>query len=324
MLESGNHQNEGSDSLQPSSRKRSRFSAKVNGHKSYSPKKVANAIGVSESSLKRWCDAGFIKAVKTAGGHRRVTRSEIISFVKRKNYSLRDPVAIGLPDIRDVHFAGIDQARVNFQAAMVHADKGKSEKILCALFIRGHNVAEIFDRVISPAFTEIGKMWESGQLDVYQERMATQICYQSLLQMRTMIPEPGSTAPVAIGASFENNQYQLATLGVELCLKNSGWQATSLGANIPLNSLLQAANDMQPSFIWISATALIPDPASFISKINAFSESVTAATKVVIGGQAVNDAIRNGLKSVHYCESFAQLVLLARVPNSGLLRRTCK
>ena len=316
MFESSSSQNE-SDSLQPERRKRSQFSSKSNSQKYYSPKKVANAIGVSESSLKRWCDAGFIKAVKTAGGHRRVTRSEVIAFVKRKNYALRDPVAIGLPDFRDVQFAGIDQARANFLSAMLEQDKLKAQKILCSLFIRGHIVAEIFDRVISPVFTEIGEMWESGRIDVYEERMATQICYQSLLQMRSIIPEVSELAPIAIGASFENNEYQLATLGVELCLKNSGWRATSLGANIPLNSLLQAANDMRPSFIWISATAAIPDPAAFVSKINAFSESVTAATQVVIGGQAVSSAIRDGLKTVQYCENFAQLILLARVPGSS-------
>jgi len=194
---------------------------------------------------------------------------------------------------------------------MLAADKLKSQKILYSLFIRGHLIAEIFDRVIAPVFWEIGEMWESGRIDVYQERLATQACYESLQLMRSIIPEVANTAPVAIGASFESNQYQLATLGVELCLRNSGWQATSLGANIPMNSLLQAASDFQPSFIWISATS-IPDPASFINKINAFSESVTAATKVVLGGRAVSSEIRDGLRTVHYCENFAQLVLLAR------------
>ena len=312
MFESS-RRTEDSDSLRPNPSKRPEFSDRGSSQKFYSPKKVASAIGVSESSLKRWCDAGFIKAIKTAGGHRRVTRSEVVAFVKRKNYVLRDPIAVGLPDIRDIGFAGIDQAKANFLSAMLAADMQKSQKILCSLYIRGHVVAEIFDRVVAPVFTEIGEMWESKKIDVYQERMATQTCYQSLVQMRTIIPEVEDTAPVAIGASFENNQYQLATLGVELCLKNAGWQAASLGANIPLNSLLQAANDFQPKFIWISASS-IPDPASFISRVNTFSESLSAAAaaKVVLGGRAVSSEIRNGLKSIHYCENFAQLLLLAR------------
>ena len=220
MFDSSRH-DEDSDSLRPDPSKTFRiYGQGFKARKFYSPKKVANAIGVSESSLKRWCDAGFIKAVKTAGGHRRVLRSEVVAFVKRKNYALRDPIAIGLPDIRDVNFAGIDQARANFLSALLAADKLKSQKILCSLFIRGHVIAEIFDRVVAPVFVEIGEMWESGRLDVYQERLASQICYQALLQLRSIIPEVEQTAPIAIGASFENNQYQLATLGVELCLKN--------------------------------------------------------------------------------------------------------
>ena len=33
-----------------------------------SPKQVAHAMGVSESSLKRWCDQGLIPTVRTAAG----------------------------------------------------------------------------------------------------------------------------------------------------------------------------------------------------------------------------------------------------------------
>jgi excisionase family DNA binding protein len=36
------------------------------------PKQVAQAINVSESSLKRWCDQGLLTAIRTAGGHRRL------------------------------------------------------------------------------------------------------------------------------------------------------------------------------------------------------------------------------------------------------------
>ena len=38
-----------------------------------SPKELADAIGVSESSIKRWVDNGEIQATKTSGGHRRIT-----------------------------------------------------------------------------------------------------------------------------------------------------------------------------------------------------------------------------------------------------------
>jgi len=312
MFDSSN-QPQGTESPARNDSEDSKKTRKNAVEKLYSPKKVAAAIGVSESSLKRWCDAGYIKAVKTAGGHRRVAKAEVVSFIKRKNYELRDPVSIGLPDIRGVSFAGIDQARLNFLKAMLESDQQTSDKILCLLFIRGHNVAEIFDRVISPVFFEIGEKWEAGQLDVYQERLASQTCHRSLLELRSIIPAVNEDAPIAIGACLEDNRHELPTLGAELCLRNFGWKATSLGSNMPLTSVKQAVIDLRPSFVWISAT-IIEDRASFITKVNAFSESIAAATKVVIGGRAVDSEIQGRLTSTTYCENFAQLVMLARLP----------
>ena len=46
------------------------------------PKQVARAIDVSESSIKRWCDKGVIETQYTAGGHRRITMAGLIEFVR--------------------------------------------------------------------------------------------------------------------------------------------------------------------------------------------------------------------------------------------------
>ena len=47
-----------------------------------SPKQVARAIGVSESTLKRWCDRGLIPMTKTAGGHRRMEVEAVVDAAK--------------------------------------------------------------------------------------------------------------------------------------------------------------------------------------------------------------------------------------------------
>ena len=50
-----------------------------------SPRQFAAAIGVSESSVRRWADGGQIKMTRTAGGHRKIARSEAIRFIRRTN-----------------------------------------------------------------------------------------------------------------------------------------------------------------------------------------------------------------------------------------------
>ena len=47
------------------------------------PKELAEAIGASESSIRRWVDTGDIRVARTAGGHRRITLSEAIRFIRQ-------------------------------------------------------------------------------------------------------------------------------------------------------------------------------------------------------------------------------------------------
>ena len=54
-----------------------------------SPKELAAAIGVSESTLKRWADDGLIVFSRTAGGHRRIRLAEAIRFI-RENHPKSD------------------------------------------------------------------------------------------------------------------------------------------------------------------------------------------------------------------------------------------
>jgi excisionase family DNA binding protein len=48
-----------------------------------SPRELAAAVGVSESSLKRWADEGRVKVARTAGGHRRIELAEAVRFIRQ-------------------------------------------------------------------------------------------------------------------------------------------------------------------------------------------------------------------------------------------------
>jgi len=44
---------------------------------SYSSSQVADLLGVSPDTVRRWCDDGRLKATKSAGGHRYVSGKEL-------------------------------------------------------------------------------------------------------------------------------------------------------------------------------------------------------------------------------------------------------
>ena len=61
-----------------------------------SPRDLSDAFGVSESTIKRWVDAGRIPAARTKGGHRRVTLDDAQAFVRAEGIHPRRPDLLGL------------------------------------------------------------------------------------------------------------------------------------------------------------------------------------------------------------------------------------
>ena len=61
------------------------------------PRQLAEAIGVSESSLKRWSDAGKIEVSRTEGGHRRIAIGEAVRFIRASRAPVVRPDLLGLP-----------------------------------------------------------------------------------------------------------------------------------------------------------------------------------------------------------------------------------
>lgn len=47
-----------------------------------STNKAAELLGVGTTSIKRWADEGRLQCIKTAGGHRRFRRSEVLSMME--------------------------------------------------------------------------------------------------------------------------------------------------------------------------------------------------------------------------------------------------
>lgn len=51
-------------------------------HRSYSPKQLADKLGVSVQTIQRWVDAGQLKAWKTLGGHRKIEAASADALIR--------------------------------------------------------------------------------------------------------------------------------------------------------------------------------------------------------------------------------------------------
>ncbi len=281
----------------------------------YSPKQLAESLAVSESSVKRWCDAGKIPTIRTLGGHRRVPLDGLQQFLRQTSRRLSHPEALGLPSLAAdrenvVICEQADSQQRAFGAFLAAGDEFSCRRILRERILDGWTRAQATEDLITAAFREIGDAWACGQLDVYQERRGCEICLRLVSEMRSALPAPRHDAPVAIGGTPEGDLYQLPTAMVELALREAGWRATNLGSNLPLESFHQAAHDYQPKLVWLSVS-VVEDEAKFTARLNQVIEFLGPDTALLLGGRALTDTLRSQLNYTSYGSDLSQLVELA-------------
>lgn len=271
-----------------------------------SPKQVAEAIGASESSLKRWCDQGLIQTVKTAGGHRRIPVQEALRFAREQNHSVVEPRILAMPASEDRKARRVEGCAERLTEALLTDNEAASHAIVFDLFLAGQPVSLIFDEVIAVAFRTIGEKWECHEADVYQERCSCQVMLRVLHELRAKQVSPERDL-VALGATIEGDQYSLPVTMSEIVLRSVGWNARLLGSSIPFDSMINAVKRHEPGLFWLSVS-FIPDEADFIRGFNRLFEAASKInTAIVVGGRGLTSEIRAKLRYSAFCDTVRHL-----------------
>lgn len=246
-----------------------------------SPKDLAAAIGVSESSLKRWADAGRIHVSRTEGGHRRITLSEAVRFIRETRAPVVRPEVLGLPELGAVE----PEDTTSEDAVYEHLIAGHAREVrglVLARYLGGEPVAAIFDGALREAMTRIGELWRHQGEGVFIEHRATDIALAAVAALRATFDAPGG-APVAVGAAPEGDPYVLPSLMAATVLAAEGMRAVNLGADTPASALGHAVRHHHPLLTWVSiSSALAPGRAG---ELAAALHELARSTVVVVGGR---------------------------------------
>lgn len=284
---------------------------------SVTPKQVAQALGLSESSIKRWCDQGLLPTVRTAGGHRRLAIPDVVAFLRRSGNLLVKPEMLGLPSNSGHSTAAMERARDQIGDALVAGDEEQCRRIVFDLYLSGQSACEICDRVIAPALHEIGWKWECGDASIYRERRACEMGLKTVHELLTALRPPSADAPQAIGGTLECDPYRLPTAMIELVLREQGWQATSLGSQLPTATLVEAVGDHRPQLFWLSVSCIESIP-TFLAEYSQLHQAATeVGAAVAVGGRALTAEIRQQMTYSAYCDTLRHLLTFAEALPSG-------
>jgi len=289
----------------------------ISEHSYVSTAQVAQALGVSVTTVKRWVDEGVLPAHRTPGGHRKLLKFDVFRLVREGNLPQADlsrlmPVNAATP-------MEPAEVREDLQHAMHAGDFDKIRTILHDAYRSGLQMETLADEVIAPLMHQTGHDWQSGQIDIGTEHQITQAFVAALYELRSQLRvNTEKHRPVAVGGAPEHDHYILPTLLAKLSLLDAGWEAINLGPHTPFAALKSAIEQYSPQLIWLSVSHL-HDPDRFLSEYLSFYEfAESRCVAIALGGQGLTDSIRMKMPYTMYGDGFRQLAAFAR----SLSRRT--
>lgn len=278
-----------------------------------SPRELAEAIGVSESSLKRWTDNGSLVASRTVGGHRKILLTEALRFIRETRTPLVRPEVLGLADVAramdDVFTTGSDAQRL--YAYLLAGRAAEARGLLSAVYLSGQSIAQVCDGALREALARVGELWTHDPRGIYLEHRAFEITLQALHQLRALLP--AASGPVrACGGALAGDPYILPSLAVALTLQSENVAAANIGANTPLAALEIGAQAAEIRLVWISVSH-VPEETDVARQIETLASSLaTRGVPLVIGGRASHELPLTSIQNVVVLPTLGALVEFVR------------
>jgi excisionase family DNA binding protein len=251
--------------------------------KQLSTSEVASAMGVGESSVKRWIDSGRLAAEKTPGGHRRVALTELYNFIRASGKKLVDPDALGIKPI----LTGAKSPLEACQASLAAGDAFTFESTLQLLRLTEPTLAAILDKTVYPAFQAVRATCQHPSEECLTLHRAISMTETAL---RVALPADRAKAskkiPRVVLADVGYEVDGIPTILAEASISDQA-QCLQLGTNVPVTVINGALKSFGADLLWLSASGPVRRSTLESAFTSILSTAKRSGMKVVVFGDAV-------------------------------------
>ena len=239
---------------------------------------AADALGVHYMTAYRYVRHGQLEARKV-DGEWRVSPAALTAFRAGTESGSRRPRAGR--GVRSAPWAERMEAR------LVAGDATGAWGVVEAAMAAGATPDRVYTEVISPALVSIGDRWAAGDLDIASEHRATAVVQRLIGRLGPQFGRRGRTRGVVVVGAPAGETHALVVSMLADLLRGEGWEVSDLGADVPPESFVSAAEAVDPVAVVISvtATACLPAAAQACSTLHV----IRPDTPIVLGGRAVVD-----------------------------------
>ena len=98
---------------------------------------------------------------------------------------------------------------------------------------------------------------------------------------------------------------------IEVVLRERGWQATSLGTQLPATTLAEAVRDNRPRLLWVSVSCIESNSVFLEEYARLYEAATEVGAAIVVGGRALTAELRQQMAYSAYCDTLKHLVTFA-------------
>ena len=269
-------------------------------------RELARLWRVSEATVKRWADAGFLRPARTLGGHRRFALSEVARFQGERGLSGPGGVRGAAAGTRP----RVDPKLAERFFAATHAGReGEAAALLLEPHLNGAPLVRILETGVARALRRVGELWHGGEFSVAEEHLATRTATRALEALRGSLRRPPPGAPQAFCCAPEEELHDTALLCVQILLEGEGWSVSNFGANTPLFALTEVLKKRAAQLVCVSSTM----QTALDRNAREYGDFLAAArargARVVLGGEGFRDeAVRRRFPADLHADNFQDLL----------------
>jgi len=261
---------------------------------------VERDTGISKETLRVWERRyGFPLPRRDAGGERLYTSEQVLRLrlVKRLLDAGHRPGRVVAASPQDLSALLQAPAALPSSGAVMEAP----EIAACAQLLKDHDVdglrralsqvalrrglASGVVEVFAPLATRIGALWMSGELQVFEEHLYSEVLQLVLRQAIHALPPTQGRSPRVLLTTLPGESHVLGLLMAEALLNLEGAFCLSLGAQTPLAQLPEAAAAYRADVVALSFSGQLPNRA-VLDGLSALRAQLPAAIEIWAGGSS--------------------------------------
>lgn len=181
------------------------------------------------------------------------------------------------------------QAKYSYEDYFISLLNGDINELLtiCSTFLeKGMDYIQFYKNIIERSLTDIGVLWEKGEIDIWQEHFVSE---NSIKLMEILFPrniQNNKDGKTIIGITGGAEMHNIGLRMVCNIFQLSRWNAIYLGSHLPTQNILNSIKETRPKAIALSVTQTyhIESTQNLISAIRQVYKKDSPS--IILGGAA--------------------------------------